>query len=184
MPLDWKTYNLDPVNGSGGEKWQLLANMLLLNYRYTGSEDDWGKCLFGSIVYYNNAYVPRFPIKEDAIARVKEGRNFPMRFCAEGHPRQKAPVLPVCDTGASPACEDCQVLQGGLQGLPLRAKHPPNYEQIRKTLFRKRYHGEWRSGPRTHRQKFVIGIMMDKMGEASAIGELEKAGIVHTGYSA
>ena len=34
----------------------------------------------------------------------------------------------------------------------------------------------------THRQKFVIGIMMDKMGELAAIEELEKAGIVHTGY--
>jgi len=34
----------------------------------------------------------------------------------------------------------------------------------------------------THRQKFVIGIMMDKKGEATAIEELEKAGIVHTRF--
>jgi hypothetical protein len=34
----------------------------------------------------------------------------------------------------------------------------------------------------THRQKFVIGIMIDKMGEVPAIAALEKAGIVHTGY--
>ncbi len=34
----------------------------------------------------------------------------------------------------------------------------------------------------THRQKFVIGIMMDKMGEQTAISELEKSSIVHTGY--
>ncbi len=34
----------------------------------------------------------------------------------------------------------------------------------------------------THRQKFVIGIMIDKLGEQKAISELEKCGIVHTGY--
>ena len=34
----------------------------------------------------------------------------------------------------------------------------------------------------THRPKFVIGIMLDKLGEVPAIEALEKAGIVHTGY--
>src|SRR6476646_11285409 len=34
----------------------------------------------------------------------------------------------------------------------------------------------------THRPKFVIGIMLEKMGEVPAIEALEKAGIVHTGY--
>ncbi len=74
--IDWKAYNLDPVSGSGSEKWQLVANMLLMNYRYTGDEDNWTKCLFGSIVYHANAYVPRFPVKEKTINVVKEARNF------------------------------------------------------------------------------------------------------------
>jgi hypothetical protein len=179
--IDWKTYNLDPVNGSGGEKWQLLANLLLLNYRYTGSEDDWGKCLFGSIVYYNNAYVPRLPVKEDTIDRVKEGRNFSHEvLCGRSPPAKKPQFCPVCDTGASPSCDDCQFYREDSR-LAYEGKHPPNYQLIRKTLFRKRYM-VMEERAETHRQKFVIGIMMDKMGESAAIAELEKAGIVHTGY--
>jgi hypothetical protein len=180
--IDWKAYNLDPVNGSGSEKWQLVANLLLLNYRYTGYEDNWSKCLFGSIVYYSNAYIPRFPVKEDTINKVKEGRNFSHEIlCGRSPPAKKPQFCPVCDTGSSlPACTDCQFYRQDSK-LAYSGKIPPNYEQIRKTLFRKRYM-VLEERAETHRQKFVIGIMMDKMGELAAIEELEKAGIVHTGY--
>ncbi|MGN6348249.1 MAG: hypothetical protein ACTHLL_00660, partial [Candidatus Nitrosocosmicus sp.] len=60
-------------------------------------------------------------------------------------------------------------------------KLPPNYEQLRKTFFRKRYM-IMEERAETHRPKFVIGIMLDKMGEVPAIETLEKAGIIHTGY--
>jgi len=180
--IDWKAYNLDPVNGSGSEKWQLVANLMLLNYRYTGFEDNWSKCLFGSIVYYSNAYIPRFPIKEDTINKVKEGRNFSHEIlCGRSPPAKKPQFCPVCDTGSSlPACTDCQFYRQDSK-LANSGKIPPNYEQIRKTLFRKRYM-VLEERAETHRQKFVIGIMLDKMGELAAIAELEKAGIVHTGY--
>jgi hypothetical protein len=180
--IDWKAYNLDPVNGSGSEKWQLVANLMLLNYRYTGYEDNWSKCLFGSIVYYSNAYIPRFPIKEDTINKVKEGRNFSHEIlCGRSPPAKKPQFCPVCDTGSSlPACTDCQFYRQDSK-LANSGKIPPNYEQIRKTLFRKRYM-VLEERAETHRQKFVIGIMLDKMGELAAIAELEKAGIVHTGY--
>ena len=36
--LDWKTYDLSNTI-SGKEKWQLISNVLLGNYRYTGNEE-------------------------------------------------------------------------------------------------------------------------------------------------
>jgi hypothetical protein len=179
--IDWKAYNLDPVSGSGSEKWQLLANLLLLNYRYTRDEDDWSKCRFGSIVYYTNAYIPRFPIKEETIDKVKEGRNFSHEtLCGRSPPIKKPQFCPVCDTGSSPVCSDCQFYRQD-SNLSFQGKLPPNYEQLRKTFFRKRYM-IMEERAETHRPKFVIGIMLDKMGEVAAIEALESAGIVHTGY--
>ena len=48
--LDWKTYDINKARGNGHERWQLISNMLLSNYRYTGTEDNWSKLLFASIV--------------------------------------------------------------------------------------------------------------------------------------
>ena len=179
--IDWKAYSLDPVNGSGSEKWQLVANLLLLNYRYTQDENNWSKCLFGSIVYYSNAYIPRFPIKEQTIDKVKDGRNFSHEIlCGRSPPAKKPKFCPVCDIGSSPACNDCQFYRQD-SSLAHTGKLPPNYEQLRKTFFRKRYM-IMEERAETHRPKFVIGIMLDKLGEVPAIEALEKAGIVHTGY--
>ncbi len=67
-------------------------------------KDSRSKCRFGSIVYYNNAYVPRFPITEDTIAKVKGGRNFSHEvLCGRSPPAKKPLFCPVCDTGASPS---------------------------------------------------------------------------------
>src|SRR6476659_4045025 len=179
--IDWKAYNLDPVNGSGSEKWQLVANLLLLKYRYTQDENNWSKCLFGSIVYYSNAYIPRFPIKEQTIDKVKDGRNFSHEIlCGRSPPAKKPKFCPVCDIVSSPACNDCQFYRQD-SSLAHTGKLPPNYEQLRKTFFRKRYM-IMEERAETHRPKFVIGIMLDKLGEVPAIEALEKAGIVHTGY--
>lgn len=46
--LDWKTYNINQANGSGHERWQLISNMLLSNFRYANNEDNWSKFLFAS----------------------------------------------------------------------------------------------------------------------------------------
>jgi hypothetical protein len=36
--VDWKTYDVNPVNGYGKEKWELLANLFLANHRYIRDE--------------------------------------------------------------------------------------------------------------------------------------------------
>jgi hypothetical protein len=74
--VDWKAYDLNKVGSNGYEKWQLVANLLLANFRYTGSEDNWSRCLFGSVVYYAGAYIPRFPIPEHVIDKLKINREF------------------------------------------------------------------------------------------------------------
>jgi hypothetical protein len=38
MLVDWKTYDVNPVNSSGKEKRELLANLFLANHRYTRDE--------------------------------------------------------------------------------------------------------------------------------------------------
>ena len=59
----------DVVTSNGHEKWQLVSNLLLANYRYTGNEDNWSKCMFGSVVYYTGAYIPRLPLSLDTMAQ-------------------------------------------------------------------------------------------------------------------
>lgn len=60
-------------------------------------------------------------------------------------------------------------------------RFPTNYDQIRRLLISKRYETlEERAG--THRHKFVIDILIDKIGEEDTLQQLEKAGIVHCGY--
>jgi hypothetical protein len=39
------------------------------SYRYTGNEDNWNKYVFGSIVHYEGAYIPRLPLPEKAILK-------------------------------------------------------------------------------------------------------------------
>ena len=47
--IDWKSNEVDSVvTGGRKDAWQIIANMLLANYRYTRNEDDWSRCLFGA----------------------------------------------------------------------------------------------------------------------------------------
>jgi hypothetical protein len=178
--IDWKAYDIDPVTSNGHEKWQLISNLLLANYRYTGNEDDWGKCIFGSVIYYTGAYMPRMPLSVDTISKVKNSRLFDHDILCGKSPRaQKPRFCPVCDTGAE-ACSDCRFYREDYK-LASEGRFPTNYEQIRKFLVSKRYETlEERAG--THRHKFVIDIMIDKIGEEAALQQLEKAGIIHRGY--
>jgi hypothetical protein len=36
--VDWKTYDVNPINSSEKEKWEFLANLFLANHRYTRDE--------------------------------------------------------------------------------------------------------------------------------------------------
>ena len=136
--IDWKAYDIDPATSTGHEKWQLVSNLLLANYRYTGNEDNWSECIFGSVVYYTGAYIPRLPLSEDAISKVKNSRLFDHDILCGKSPRaQKPPFCPVCDTGAE-ACSDCRFYREDYK-LASEGRFPTNYEQIRRFLVSKRY---------------------------------------------
>src|SRR5438874_11591423 len=70
--VDWKTNDITKnPSSNGADRWQLIANFLLANYRYTGDENNWSRCLFGSVVFYEGSYIPISPLSEDCIDKVK-----------------------------------------------------------------------------------------------------------------
>ena len=73
--LDWKTYDLDNTI-SGHEKWQLISNLLLANYRYTGDEENWTKYNFSSVVHYTGAYFPRVETVNQETQKIITNHNF------------------------------------------------------------------------------------------------------------
>jgi hypothetical protein len=107
--VDWKTNDITKTpSGSGIDRWQLIANFLLANYRYTGDENNWSKCLFGSVIFYEGAYVPRFPLSEDWIDKVKNDRKFAYEILCGGRPHAQKPAFcPVCDR-AGESSFDCK----------------------------------------------------------------------------
>jgi hypothetical protein len=178
--IDWKAYDLDKVNSNEYEKWQLVANLLLANYRYTGSEDDWTKCLIGAVVYYGGAYIPRFPLPAHTIDKVKSDRRFDHEVLSGRSPPAKKPVFcPVCDTGAE-ACSDCRFYREDT-ALAYQGRLPDNYRRVRGlTLATRNRILEQRA--ETHRHKFVLDILTDKIGEYPALQELVRIGVVHCDY--
>jgi hypothetical protein len=178
--IDWKAYDVDPVTGNGHEKWQLVSNLLLANYRYTGNEENWSRCVFGAVVYYTGAYIPRLPLNENTISKIKSSRTFAHDTLCGKSPRvQKPSFCPVCDTGAE-ACSDCRFYREDSK-LAAEGRFPSNYDQIRRLLIAKRYETIQERAV-THRHKFVVDIMIDKIGEEATLQQLEKAGIIHSGY--
>ena len=65
-----------------------------------------------------------------------------------------------------------QALQGNL---------PIDYANIRKLLLKRRYL-VLDERAETHKHKFVISITIDKLGVAAALQELEKTGVIHSGF--
>jgi hypothetical protein len=178
--VDWKTNDINKSSGSGIDRWQLVANFLLANYRYTGDENNWSKCLFGSVVYYEGAYLPRFPLNDEWISKVKNDRKFAYEILCGGRPQaQKPPFCPVCDRDGE-SSSDCrfyredskQALQGNL---------PVDYANIRKLLLKRRYL-VLDERAETHKHKFVISATIDKLGEIHGLQELEKTGVIYSGY--
>lgn len=95
----WKSNEVNSViTGGRKDAWQIVANMFLANYRYTRDEDNWSKCRFGSVVYNDGAYMPRLPISERIINKVKSDRDFAHQVLCGGTPHAQKPVIcPVCD---------------------------------------------------------------------------------------
>jgi hypothetical protein len=178
--VDWKTYDDSGVSTNSYDKWQLCANMLLLNYRYTGNEDSWEKCRFGAVVYLGSAYFPTMPLTNEVIQKVKADREYAHNvLCNKSAPTRKPAFCPVCDTGAS-GSEACKFYREDSK-LRFEGKVPENYNRISRLLMRRRYVTiDERSI--THRHKFAVQIMIDKMSEEVALKELEDRGIVQSGY--
>ena len=165
----------------GIDTWQLTANFLLANYRYTGDEDNWSKCSFGSIVYYGGSYIPRFPINEDKINKLKNDRKFAHEILCGGRPRAQKPAFcPVCDRD-SDSSSDCRFYRED-STRAVNGSLPKDYAKIRSLLVARRYLVLDERGE-THKNKFVIDSIIDKLGEDAALQELEKNGAIHTGYS-
>jgi hypothetical protein len=55
------------------------------------------------------------------------------------------------------------------------------YSNIRRLLLKKRYL-VLDEGAETHKHKFVIRNIIDTLGEAAALQELERTGVIHSGY--
>jgi hypothetical protein len=177
--IDWKTYDINRVNG-GREKYQLIANLLLSNYRYTGNENDWSKLRFGAVVYYENSYIPRLPLSYEIIEKVKNGRKFAYDVLCGNRPRPQRPKFcPVCDKNME-SCSDCQFYRKDFI-LSHDNKIPDNYRQIRAGLLSGRYNAV-KARAETHRHKFVLAKIIDEIGEKSSLSLLEKAGIIATNY--
>ena len=92
--------------------------------------------MFGSVVYYEGAYFPRFPLSEEWINKVKNDRKFAYEILCGGRPHaQKPSFCPICDRDGE-SCFDCrfyredskQALQGNL---------PVDYANIRTLVTQK-----------------------------------------------
>jgi hypothetical protein len=178
--LDWKTYDITRARGSGHERWQLISNMLLSNYRYGQNEDDWTNFRFASIVYYGGAYFPRLPIADKDIDKVKKDRFFAHQVLCGNYVRAEKPKFcPVCDTNAE-GCSDCRFYREDSR-MAFAGELPDNYKKITGQLFGNRYK-VLEERAETHRHKHVLDTMVNNLGESCAIEELENFGILHSGY--
>jgi hypothetical protein len=178
--IDWKTNKGGSVTGGGKDAWQLLANLLLGNYRYTKDENNWNKCRFGAVIYDKGAYVPRLPISQRVIDKVKNDREFAHQVLCGGSPYVQKPVFcPVCDKDGDSA-KDCRFYRNDTR-LAKQGVFPSNYDEIRRLLIKRRYL-ILRERAETHRHKFVFDSVIKKLGEEDGLGELERSGVIHGGF--
>ena len=162
------------------DRWELIANFLLANYRYTGDENNWSRCLFGSVVYYEGAYFPRLPLSEDWIDKIRNDRKFAHETLCGGRPHAQKPAFcPVCDRDGE-SSSDCRFYREDSKQAVL-GNLPVDYANIRRLLLKRRYL-VLDERAETHKHKFVINTVIDRLGEVAALQELEKTGVIHSGY--
>jgi len=178
--VDWKTNDISKAPSGGMDRWQLIANFLLANYRYTGDENNWSRCLFGSVVYYEGAYFPRLPLSEDWIDKIRNDRKFAHETLCGGRPHAQKPAFcPVCDRDGE-SSSDCRFYREDSKQAVL-GNLPVDYANIRRLLLKRRYL-VLDERAETHKHKFVINTVIDRLGEVAALQELEKTGVIHSGY--
>jgi hypothetical protein len=132
--------------------------------------------LFGAIIDYGNAYIPRFPVSDNNIEKLKAHRSIAHEvLCGRSPPIQKPYFCPVCDSGMESciqSCNDCRFYRED-SFLARNGRLPDNYNNIRRELLNKRYRVvEQRA--ETHRHKFVLDIMIDKCGEQMVYKNLQR----------
>lgn len=178
--IDWKTNNMNQASTGGKDRWQLISNILLANYRYSGDENNWDKFRFGAVIYHQKAYLPDLPIQQDWIDKVKNDRQFAYEVLCGGRPHtQKPQFCPVCDKGGESSSE-CQFYRKDSR-LAYEGKLPPEYARIRGQLIKRRYL-VLDERAETHKHKFVIQTMINNLGENTALEELENTSIIYSNY--
>jgi hypothetical protein len=178
--LDWKTNNVNQASTGGKDRWQLVSNILLANYRYSGDEDNWDNLRLGALIYHQKAYLPELPIQQDWIVKVKNDRQFAYEvLCGERPHTQKPQFCPICDKGGESSSE-CQFYRKDSR-LAYEGKLPPEYARIRGQLIKRRYL-VLDERAETHKHKFVIQTMINNFGEKAALEELENTSIIYGEY--
>ena len=178
--LDWKTNNMNQASTGGKDRWQLISNILLANYRYSGDENSWDRFRFGAVVYHQKAYLPDLPIQQDWIDKVKNDRQFAYEVLCGGRPyTQKPQFCPICDRGGESSSE-CQFYRKDSR-LANEGKLPLEYARIRGQLIKRRYL-VLDERAETHKHKFVIQTMINNFGEKIALEELENSSIIYGNY--
>ena len=173
--LDWKSYDLSKTV-SGREKWQLIANSLLANYRYCLNENDWSKYRFSCIVHYTGAYFPRMETIEKEVEKIRINRKFAHDvLCGERVNAQRPIFCPVCDKGLE-GSKECQFYQRDVR-LFHEGMLPAQYDKLTRQFFAKRY-AILKERAETHLHKHVVSILIDRYGEEEAIRRLEKTGVI------
>ncbi len=178
--LDWKTNKMNQASTGGKDRWQLISNILLANYRYSGNENTWDRFRFGAVVYYQKAYLPDLPIQQEWIDKVKNDRRFAYEILCGGRPiTQKPQFCPICDRGGESSSE-CQFYRKDSR-LAYEGRLPEEYASIRRHLIKRRYL-VLDERAETHKHKFVIQNMINCFGEKAALEDLKNTSVIHCDY--
>lgn len=177
--LDWKTYSLNNTI-SAYEKWQLFSNLLLANYRYTGSEENWEKYLYSSIVHYSGSYFPKYATVFKEKEKILTNRDFAYRvLCGEKIPAERPKFCAVCDTNSEES-KECRFYREESR-LVHEGNLPAQYDKMVRQLFGKRYE-ILKGRAETNLHKYVFSNLSCRYNEDLALKKLEKLGIIDTHY--
>ncbi len=177
--LDWKTYSINNTI-SNYEKWQLFSNLLLANYRYTGSEENWEKYLFSSIVHYSGAYFPKYETVIKEKEKILANRDFAYSvLCGEKVQAERPTFCTVCDTNGE-GSKECRFYREDSK-LAYEGNLPAQYDKMRRQFFGKIYE-ILKGRAATNLHKYVFSNLSCKYDEDLALQKLEKLGTIDTHY--
>ncbi|MHA1835179.1 MAG: PD-(D/E)XK nuclease family protein [Candidatus Baldrarchaeia archaeon] len=175
--LDWKTYSENPPRSHSYDHFQIVANGLLANYRYRRDENDFSNCRL-AVAYYGNVYFPRTP-SIILIEKVKNARWYALECLASRGPKGKLPHWTVCTE-----CDyyfACNFYRDEMY-LAREGLLPPEYDAIRRFLWVRR-HTVLDKRAISHRMKFIVHEVFQRLGYDKGMEQLAKVGIVKVGYN-